>query len=117
MRYFNSLDGLFDSMYRELNESFKNLSDVRIVREKNRTFHYKNGLVHREDGPAVITRNSDGSVTESYYLNGICVQKEDLDKLKQKLEDEQIHEIWVDGRRYEVTGKKLKEVMKVISDK
>ena len=31
---------------------------------------YKNGMLHRENGPAMITKNSDKTTLESWYING-----------------------------------------------
>ena len=33
-------------------------------------FYYRNGKVHREEGPAHVVRNPDGSTFEAYYRNG-----------------------------------------------
>lgn len=40
---------------------------------------YKGGQLHREDGPALVEYNEEGQkITEEYYLNGEKVEKEDL---------------------------------------
>ena len=41
---------------------------------------YKNGLLHREDGPAIITRHGD----EYWFLNGVAVTEDEF-KNKQKI--------------------------------
>lgn len=44
---------------------------------------YKNGKLHREDGPAVIKYSTYGDfIYEEYYINGIRITKEELEKYK-----------------------------------
>lgn len=36
-------------------------------------YHYKNDLIHNDDGPAVINYDLNGNITsEIYFINGVC---------------------------------------------
>jgi hypothetical protein len=41
--------------------------------------YYRDGKLHREDGPASVRRNPDGSAVEEYYLDGVKFQKDEYD--------------------------------------
>ena len=40
---------------------------------------YRNGLIHRDDKPAIIRNNYDGRMIEEFYYNGIKPEKINLD--------------------------------------
>ena len=46
---------------------------------KKRIMHFKNGKPHREDGPAIILLEKDGSIVSQYfYINGEELIEEDF---------------------------------------
>jgi hypothetical protein len=118
----NNLFANFDVMFRELEKDFGvgNLlphvtvpsvktyyKDHRAVDDGEKVTFYPNGRVHRLDGPAVMW-NDDSK--EEWWLDGKQVTQEEVEKERQRLADEQVHNISVDGRTYEVTGKQLREL-------
>lgn len=76
---------------------------------------YKNGKVHREDGPAVVYK-SQGSDTNhkpnEYWLDGKQVTKEVVEALVAKTEEEKEYVIYVGDVEYKVKGKKKLEELK-----
>lgn len=46
--------------------------------ERNEKEWYWKGARHREDGPAVITEMRDGDIHYSWYLREKCVSKEEV---------------------------------------
>lgn len=71
---------------------------------------YVNGRLHNEKGPAVKYKDSTKQNNNEYWLNGRRSSKDEVDKYREKLEDEAIKYITVEGKEYKVTGKQLKEV-------
>lgn len=118
---FDRLWGTMDAQFRELEREWgvpnrlpvitlpavkTKYIDQRTYHDGEKTINYLNGMIHRDDGPAV--KYDDGR--EEYWLKGMKVSKEEFESHKQQLEDEKVHYIYLDGREYKVTGKKLKEL-------
>jgi hypothetical protein len=88
-------------------------SDRRVYSDGNIEKHYVNGVLHRDDGPAVI-EYKDGKISkETYFLDGEKVTKEAVEEYKQKVEDEKVHTIYLGNKKYKVNGKKLRELEKL----
>ena len=119
---FDRMFGTLDAAFRDIERDFRcpnrlpviTLPAIRTSRVDRRTYHdgektisYQNGLVHNDTGPAIIY---DDDREDEYYLNGIKSTKEEVESLKQKLEDEREHSVWVDGKEYKVSGKRLREL-------
>jgi hypothetical protein len=68
--------------------------------------YYTNGIVSREDGPAVIYR--DGKV--EYWLNGKQVNKEEVDKLSEEKLNSRKVLVTVDNREFILTAKQVKDL-------
>ena len=89
----------------------------RVVREDlgdrvwRRTYYHKgndyleevvyffDGVLHKDDGPAVISYDLDGSILrESYYLNGCKCTAEQIEEIKWNMKfDEALDEVLNDG--------------------
>ena len=124
IRRFNNIFGNFDALFRDIEQEtgcriFPHV-DIPGVFEDTQLYsysdgdkvvHYKNGALHREDGPAVVYHNSsDNAKPDEYWLDGRRVTKEEveayrLDKVKKKL-----HKISLGGETFTITGEKLNEL-------
>jgi hypothetical protein len=101
----------FEDIFRE---TYPLLSPTK--KDYNKTVYYKDGMIHNENGPAVVYK--DGK--EEYWLEGSKVTKEDVESYRQKLEDEKQHYISLDDTSYTISGKQyreLKNILKKMSDK
>jgi hypothetical protein len=97
--------------------SVTHYEDRRVYSDGQTEKHFKDGALHRDDGPAVITYDDKGKIaTEAYYLEGEKVSKETLEEHKQKIEDERIHNVYLGNKAYRVNGKKLRELEKLFAD-
>jgi len=95
--------------------SFTQNDDVRVYSDGKTEKHFKNGALHRLDGPAVITFGKDGKpLTELYYIEGERTTKEAIQAAKAKLEDEKIYKVYLGNKAYTINGKQLKEVKNFI---
>lgn len=92
------------------------------VRKGNVERKFKDGMLHCEDGPAVIKykENTLQVEEEQYFLNGEKVTKEAIENLKATKEDREIFDLYVYSRdaekadRISVTGKQWKEIKKLL---
>ncbi len=92
--------------------------NVSFDQDGMKTTYYKNGKVHREDGPAVEYHSDiklpEGTVNE-YWLEGKQVTKKDVEDLVVKKEEEKIYTIYVGEKEYKIKGKKkLEEFEKLL---
>ena len=125
---FNNIFANFDVLFRDFEKSHNRrgllpsvsipsvkltYDDTRVYGDNDKTVHYKNGMLHREDGPAVVY-NKEGKEDE-YWLEGKRVSKEDVDKFQEKIEENKTHYLYVDNKEYKILGKKkLEEVKKLL---
>lgn len=92
--------------------------NISIDSDHEKTIYYKNGKVHREDGPAIQFHKKgklpDGTHDE-YWLEGKQVTKKQLDDFASKKEEEKEYTIYIGEREYKVKGKKkLEEIEKLL---
>jgi hypothetical protein len=87
--------------------------DRRTYNDGEKTEYFKNGKLHREDGPAVIW--NDGKKQSEYWLEGRQVDKKEVENYQQKLADEKIHRIFVGEKEYKVKGKYLSEIIEKLN--
>jgi hypothetical protein len=105
---FDTMDRIFDDAFgRVYTKSYS--TDYRVIKYDDRTIHYHNGIVHREDGPAI--EYVDKKKEPEYYLDGVRIDKKSFeDKLEEKARSKK-YTIYVDDQPIEVdydTYKKLK---------
>jgi hypothetical protein len=77
------LFSLFDNEVNRLFNNFNGFFNVDLmerVDEKGDRYHYKNGMLHNDSGPAVI--HKDG--TKEYWLEGKRVKESDVIKIEPK---------------------------------
>lgn len=74
----------------------------------NKTVHYKDGALHREDGPAVVY--SDKSKPDEYWLDGRRSTKEEVAAFLEDRNNNKRYLLTVGTELYEMTGSKLKEL-------
>ena len=85
--------------------------DIRVYSDGKVEKHFKDGMLHREDGPAIIKYKDNGTIaSEEYFLEGVKSTKEAVETSKRKKEDEQIHTVYLGHKKFKVTGKKLREL-------
>jgi hypothetical protein len=92
--------------------------NIEIDSDHEKTIYYKNGKVHREDGPAIQYHKNgqmpDGTLDE-YWLEGKHVTKKDIVDLLAKQEEEREYVIYIGEREYKIKGKKkLQEIEKLL---
>lgn len=87
-------------------------TEQRAISDNEKTTYYINGKVSRLDGPAIEYK--DEKKENEWWIDGKQTTKEEVEKEYQKLQDERIHHITVDGRHYEVPGKRLKELKSLL---
>jgi hypothetical protein len=119
VRDFNRMFANFDVYFRDIEKEYgrglfptisipslqNTINETAVVHsDGKKTIYYKNGMVHREDGPA-ITYN-DGKQFEEYWLNGQKVTKEEVSSLREKQEEEKEYSVYIGDREYKVKGKK-----------
>lgn len=123
-RLFAEIDHSFRGIEDEWHVSLPSISvpsyavdDTRIYSDGETEKHFKNGALHRTDGPAIIQYGKDGKIAkELYYIDGEKTTKENVEKLRQELEDKKIHTIYIGGKTQKITGKRLKELQKFIDE-
>lgn len=73
--------------------------------------YFKDGILHREDGPAVIKYGKDGkAIEEQYFLEGVKKTKEEVQAYHNDKEDKKVHIVYLGEKAFKVTGKKLREL-------
>lgn len=77
--------------------------------------YFENGILHREDGPAVIYK--DNKKPSEYWLNGIKSSKEQVEKLLNEKEDSKKYTLTLIDESFEVTGKEIRELKQYIKSK
>lgn len=83
------------------------------VRRDNVERHFKDGALHREDGPAIVYL--DKSKEDEWWLHGARVSEKDVKKYAEEKEETREHVVYLrKGRPYRITGKQLKEVEKLL---
>ncbi len=94
---------------------FQELQDTRTKKENKsqKTIYYKNGMIHNENGPAVI--HKDGKESE-YWLEGRKVTKQEVDEYRQNVEDNTKHCVYVADKTYIINGKQLKTLKSMLED-
>jgi hypothetical protein len=116
-RVWGNLDAQFRDMEREwgvpnrlpiitLPSVKTKYTDKRTFHDGEKTINYVNGMIHKDNGPAVVY--DDGK--EEFWLKGMKVSKQEFESHKQQLEDDKIHYVHIDGVEYTLTGKQLKEL-------
>lgn len=136
MRYIDPFDAI-NRIFAEVDHTFREAEDqwhvilptinvpsvsrnenCRVYTDGQFEKHFKNGMLHREDGPAVIEYDTGGKIVkESYFIEGEKTTKEVIEERRQKLEDERIHNVYLGNKAYRVTGKELRELEKMVSKK
>jgi hypothetical protein len=123
----NRVFGVFDTEFRDMEKRFgvrnalpsvsvpsiKTYSyyeDVRTYDDGEKVETFKNGKLH-----GVVTYHDKKTPTE-YWINGRQTNKEMWEEHLQKLENERIHEVYVDGVPHRLTGKQVKELKAKISE-
>lgn len=86
--------------------SYSSYSRATYTDDGEKITYYLNGRVHKEDGPAVEWYGGKSKGKVEYWLEGREVTKEEVDKLR---EEEEVA-VWVEGKEYLVTRKRLKEL-------
>jgi hypothetical protein len=86
-------------------------SNTRIYSDGETEKHFLNGMLHCEDGPAVVKYNKKGEIeSEEYFLEGVKKTKEEVETYRIDKEEKEEHLISLGNKRFKITGKKLKEL-------
>ena len=123
-RVFANVDGLFRDAEKELGmgnlfphvtvPSVKTYySEQRAIDDGEKITYFTNGKVSRVDGPAVVYHDKNKGQNE-WWIDGRQVTKEAVEAAKQKIEDERVHHVSVDGRTFEVKGSELKKIKELL---
>lgn len=78
--------------------------------DEDKVVHYKNGALHREDGPAVFYHR--GGKENEYWLEGRRATKEEVELFAKEKRKKKIYSLTLDGKDYKITGEKLDELKK-----
>lgn len=89
-------------------------SEQRAFDDGEKITYYHNGRVSRIDGPAVVYH--DDKKEDEWWLEGRQVDEDTIKKEHQKLEDERIHYVSIDGRSYEVKGTELRKIKSILKN-
>lgn len=85
--------------------------DSRVYSDGETEKHFKNGALHREDGPAIVKYGKDGKIVEeTYFLEGVKKTKEEVEAYHKDKEDKKEHLVYLGNKRFKITGKKLREL-------
>jgi hypothetical protein len=109
---------LFDLVFGDHNPFFNEIRYRKSTPEvahydDGSTRHYLNGMLHNENGPAIVRKEGKNTV-EEYFLHGERLSKSDWEHRTASIRDNQEHEIVVDGKVHRVKGKKLAEIRKLL---
>jgi len=123
IRRFNNIFANFDTLFREIEDqtgcrSFPHVdipgvfedSQFYSYSEGDRTVHYKNGALHREDGPAVVYHEKGGTRVDEYWLDGKRVTKEEMESYRTEKLKKKLHRVSLGGDTFTITGEKLVEL-------
>lgn len=124
IRRFNNIFANFDTLFREIEDqtgcrSFPHVDIPGIFEETqfysysegDRTVHYKNGALHREDGPAVVYHGHDDNTRpDEYWLEGKRVTKEEMEAYRLEKVKKKLHKVSLSGETFTITGEKLNEL-------
>lgn len=124
IRRFNNIFANFDTLFREIEDqtgcrSFPHVDIPGIFEETqfysysegDRTVHYKNGALHREDGPAVVYHEQNkGEDRDEYWLEGRRVTKNDVESYRLEKAKKKLHKVSLGGENFTITGEKLNEL-------
>ena len=86
--------------------SYSSYSRATYTDDGEKITYYLDGKVHNEKSPAVEWYRGKNKGKVEYWLEGKEVTKEAVDKLR---EEEEVA-VWVEGKEYRVTRKRLKEL-------
>lgn len=81
-------------------------------------FYFENKILHRDDGPAIITKTK-GKMIEEWYINGIKYNRSEGIKIVNliKKADKKIHRKFYDlWRKYYIKEKNIREEVKEINE-
>ena len=109
LRGLSLMSRLFDE---EFDTLFQELQSSKTKNKDQKTIYYKNGMVHNENGPAIV--HKDGK--EEYWLEGRKVTKEDVTTYRQNLEDNTKHCVYVADKPYIINGKQLRQLKSTLDD-
>jgi hypothetical protein len=111
-------NNFFRNAFEELQDDFERQfygASTRIIEYSNCKKYYTNGILHREDGPAVVYH--DSKKPSEYWLNGTKVSKEIVEKAVEEKENNKKYILSFVDEKFEVTGKELKEIKQFIKTK
>lgn len=91
-------------------KTYSYYEDIRTYDDGDKVETYKNGKLHG------IVKYHDKSKPNEYWIDGRETTKEKWDAHCEKLEDERIHEVYVDGVPHRLTGKQVKELKTKINE-
>lgn len=119
LRTRSAFDTLFNEMLSDFYTSFyhdESGDGVTVYTKPNEQRTFKNGVLHSVNGkPAVTKYNSKREVIEEqYFWEGEKVTKETVLAKVAEVEDNKKHVITLGNKEYVVTGKKLKEIEKML---
>ena len=119
---FDRMFGVMDSNFREIERDFHcpnrlpviTIPAVKTSAVDQRAYHdgekiqkFTNGILHCDSEAAVIY---DDDRDDEFWLNGRQVDKAAIEKHYNELLDNKIHSVWIDGKEFKVTGKKLRQL-------
>jgi hypothetical protein len=91
-------------------KTYSYYEDIRSYDDGEKVETYKNGKLHG------VVKYHDKKKPDEYWIDGREVSKEKWDAHIQKIEDERVHEVYVDGVPYTLTGKQLKGLKEQLKD-
>lgn len=111
MARFNLFDELYQPFFKSFFNEIYRYKDVTDNVEK----YVKDGMLHREDGPAVIRKDGDKKI-EEYWLFGEKLTKREWELKVEQINDEKLHTIYVDDHPYTVKGKRYRDILKLLQE-
>lgn len=119
LRTRSAFDTLFNEMLTDFYSSFYHTESgdgVTVYSKPNEQRVFKNGVLHSVDGkPAVVKYNDKKEVVEEqYFWEGEKVTKAFVASKIAEIEDNKQHRLVLGSKEYTVSGKKLKEIEKLL---
>lgn len=108
---FSDFDRVFDSFFTPVRNYGRTITSGTYDDGEKKTW-YVNGMIHREDGPAVVYHD-EGKKSE-YWLKGKLLSKRDWEDEVDRIEGEREHTVYIDGHKHTVKGKNLRKIKELL---
>jgi hypothetical protein len=91
-------------------KTYSYYNDIRTYDDGEKIETYKNGKLHG------VVKYHNSKLSDEYWIEGRQVDKEKWDSYLQKIEDDKIHEVYIDDVPHKLTGKQVRSLKEKIKE-